>query len=129
MNRHALKDAQWARLKPFMPDETRGRPSKLGVRNFMDAIVWKLKTGVSWRDLHDQFGPWKTIYNRFRNWAERGVWEKMFDELATNKTEFYSILDGSVVRAHQDASGGKGGPKKTRLAGRAAASRRKSTRS
>ena len=129
MNRHALKDAQWARLKPFMPTERTGRPSKLGVRGFVDAVVWKIKTGVSWRDLHSQFGPWKSVYNRFRRWSLAGVWEDIFDSLAFTKSEINSIVDGSIVRAHQDASGGRGGPKKTKSAVRPVASRRKSTRS
>lgn len=129
MNRHALKDAQWSGIKPFLPIQKTGRPSKLGDRLFLDAVIWEVKTGVSWRDLHEQFGPWKTVYNRFRYWSLNGSWKQIFDGLAFTKAEVDSIIDGTIVRTHQDASGGKGGPKKTRLDGREAASRRKSTRS
>ncbi len=118
MNRHALKDAQWSKIKPFLPIQATGRPSKLGDRQFLDAVIWKVKTGVSWRDLHEQFGPWKSVYNRFRNWSITGSWKKIFEGLSFTKAEVTSIIDGSVVRAHQDASGGKGGPKKTRSVGR-----------
>lgn len=67
MNRHALEHAQWKLLEPFLPGKSMGLVSNLGIKKFIDAAIWKLKTGVSWRDQHEQFGPWKTIYNRFRN--------------------------------------------------------------
>lgn len=55
------------------------------------------------------FGSWKSIYNRFRNWAQRGWWEQIFRGTEISEC-MGSILDGSVVRAHQDAAGGRGGP-------------------
>jgi transposase len=55
------------------------------------------------------FGPWKSVYNRFANWARKGHWATIFRELQIEVDEIGSIVDGSVVRAHQDASGGKGG--------------------
>jgi putative transposase len=59
--------------------------------------------------LPERFGPWNSVYNRFYNWAERGVWERIFKALQLEVDETGSIIDASVVRAHQDASGGKGG--------------------
>ena len=64
---------------------------------------------MPWRDLPERFGPWKSVYNRFNNWAKKGQWEAIFSELRLEVDEVGSIVDGSVVRAHQDASGGKGG--------------------
>src|SRR4051812_11495119 len=66
---------------------------------------------MPWRDLPERFGPWKSVYNRFNNWAKKGHWEVIFKELQLEVDEVGSIVDGSAVRAHQDASGGKGGPK------------------
>lgn len=80
-----------------------------GERNFVDAVIWIARTGVPWRDLNEIFGPWKTIYNRFRNWCLRGWWTEIFRGSHIAE-EVGSILDGSVVRAHQDAAGGAGGP-------------------
>ena len=60
-------------------------------------------------DLPERFGPWKSVYNRFRNWATKDHWAPIFRELQLEVDETGSIVDGSVVRAHQDASGGKGG--------------------
>ncbi|MBK8938669.1 MAG: transposase [Polyangiaceae bacterium] len=66
---------------------------------------------MPWRDLPERFGPWKSVYNRFANWAKRGHWATIFRELRVKVDETGSILDGSVVRAQQDASGGRGGSK------------------
>lgn len=70
------------------------------------------KTGVQWRDMPERFGNWKTIYNRFHRWAKRGVWRDIFRASAVTDEDVGSILDASIVRAHQDAAGGRGGPKK-----------------
>ena len=72
-------------------------------------MLYRAKTGVPWRDLPERFGPWKSVYNRFANWARKGHWETIFRELQDEVDEVGSIVDGSVVRAHQDAAGGKGG--------------------
>jgi len=75
----------------------------------MNGIVWKLRTGAPWRDLPERFGPWKSVYNRFANWARKDAWADLFRALQIDVDETASIVDGTVVRAHQDASGGKGG--------------------
>src|ERR1019366_889282 len=61
------------------------------------------------RDLPERFGPWKSVYNRFANWASKKHWAAIFRELKFELDETSSIVDGSVIRAHQDSSGGKGG--------------------
>ena len=109
MRRHALTDEQWALLSLMLPTQRPGPASKLGDRQFIDAVLYRAKTGIPWRDLPERFGPWKTTYNRFTNWAERGVWEKVFKALQLDVDETGSIIDGSVIRAHQDSAGGKGG--------------------
>jgi transposase len=109
MHRHALNDEQWARLQPLLPTRPQGRKSTRGDRLFLDAVVFHAKTGIPWRDLPERFGNWKTVYNRFRNWSEKDCWAQIFRELQIDIDETASIADGSVVRAHQDASGGKGG--------------------
>jgi transposase len=104
-----LTDEQWARLSKLLPKRRQGPRSKLGDRQFIDAVLYRGKTGVPWRDLPERFGPWKSVYNRFSNWADRGVWLKIFKELQLEVDDVGSIIDGTVVRAHQDASGGRGG--------------------
>ena len=109
MHRHALTDEQWLRLCELLPKKRQGPRSKIGDRQFIDAVLFRAKTGVPWRDLPERFGPWKTIYNRFANWSDRGAWLRIFKELQLEVDEVGSIIDGTVVRAHQDASGGRGG--------------------
>jgi transposase len=109
MQRHALTDAQWRRLQKVLPEQRTGPASTLGDRVFIEAVLYRAKTGVPWRDLPERFGPWKSVYNRFANWARKSHWAAIFRELQIEVDEEGSIVDGSVVRAHQDASGGKGG--------------------
>ena len=115
MHRHALTDEQWARLQPVLPWRAQGRKSTRGDRLFVDAVVFRAKTGIPWRDLPERFGPWKSVYNRFANWAAKDAWADVFRELRIEVDETASIVDGTVVRAHQDASGGRGGSKATLL--------------
>lgn len=98
-----------------------------GDRTFIDAVLFRAKTGMPWRDLPDRFGPWKSVYNRFSNWARAGHWATIFKELQIEVDETGSIVDGSIVRAHQDASGGKGGSTVMISVEVAADSRRRST--
>ncbi len=109
MQRHALTDAQWARIAPLLPRQRSGPKALRGDRLFIEAVIFRAKTGLQWRDLPERFGPWKSVYNRFSRWAEKGHWATIFRELQLEVDETGSIVDGSVVRAHQDASGGKGG--------------------
>ena len=112
MRRHELTDAQWELVSNLIP-RRRGRFALRGDRNFVNAVVWIAKTGAPWRDLPERFGPWKTIFNRFSEWAKAGRWDSIFKALAISDDDVGSLMDGSVIRAHQDSSGGEGGPKKT----------------
>ena len=110
MHRHALTDEQWRCLKPVVPLPRRGPGSRRGDRLFIDGVLFRAKTGCPWRDLPERFGPWKTVYNRFWKWSRKGHWEAIFRALQIDVDEDgFSIVDGSVIRAHQDAAGGKGG--------------------
>ena len=126
MRRYELTDAEWARVEPLLGVRS-GPVSKRGDRDFINAVVWKVRTGVQWRDLHERFGSWKTVYNRFHRWAHAGRWEAIFIELRlkADPDEVGSLMDASVVRAHQDAAGGKGGSKEMLWAALEAAFRRK----
>jgi transposase len=129
MHRHALADEQWERLQPVLPHRSFGPKCKIGDRQFIDAVFYRAKTGIPWRDLPERFGPWKTVYNRFRNWARRGVWRHVYKALRVRVDKTGSIIDGSNVRAHQDAAGGKGGSTQTVWVVVEEVSRRRSTSS
>ena len=111
MHRHELTDKEWERILPLLPPR-RGRRSLKGERKFISAVLWLTRTGVPWRDLPRRYGNWKSVFNRFNNWSKRGHWERIFKELQVDpEPPEGSILDGSIVRAHLDAAGGKGGSK------------------
>src|SRR4051812_11074371 len=129
MQRHSLSEKQWKRLKKVLPQRRTGPASTLGDRRFVDAVLYRAKTGMPWRDLPERFGPWKTVYNRFANWARHGLWEKIFKALQVEVDETGSIVDATIARAHQDASGGKGGSRATPWGAHVVGSARRSTRS
>lgn len=129
MHRHALTDEQWAKVAAVLPLQQRGPAATRGDRLFIDAVIYRASTGVAWRDLPERFGPWKSVYNRFRNWSRRGHWELIFKALRVEVDEEGCIVDGTIIRAHQDASGGKGGSKETLWDVHVVGSLRKSTRS
>ena len=108
MPRHALTDSQWQAIGDKLP-QRRGPRSVERDRNFIDAVVWMARTGSPWRDMDPAFGTWKIIYNGFRRWAIRGWWQELFRLLPVEE-EYGSILDASIIRAHQDAAGGRDGP-------------------
>jgi len=113
MARHALSDAQWKMVAAVLPPQKSGPAAERGDRAFVDAVLFRARTGIPWRDLPERFGPWKSVYNRFRNWARKGQWEAIFKALSVEVDEEGCIVDGSVIRAHQDAAGGKGGSSET----------------
>jgi transposase len=105
-----------------------GRPGK-DDRRFFEAVVWWRRTGVPWRDLPEDFGPWKTVFNRFDRWSKRGRWEALFAALQAEIDREWQSIDSTINRAHQHAAGGKGGPLYTASAVHAEDRRPRSTSS
>lgn len=124
-----LTKDQFAKIEPHLPTDTRG-VARVDDRRVISGIVHVLKSGGRWTDApRDQYGPHKTLYNRFVRWAEKGVWGDLFEALAAaDGPPSQVLIDSTAVRAHRSASGGKGGSKPRRSAARAAGARRKSMR-
>ena len=101
-----LSDAQWRRIKKGLPGKNgdRGR-SGADNRLFVDAVLWVLRTGSPWRDLPEEFGNWNSVFQRFRRWAMKGVWESVFNALVEDPDFEYLMIDATIVRAHQHAAG------------------------
>ena len=70
---------------------------------------------MPWRDIPERYGAWKTIYSRFRRWAQAEHFEVIFQALHIDVDEEWNAIDGTAIRAHQHSSGGKGGQKKMTL--------------
>ncbi len=122
MDRSVLSDEQWARVAPLLPGKP-GDPGRSGADNrlFLEAVPWMARVGAPWRDLPGTFGPWNTVFRRFRRWASQGVFERLFRALAGDPDFEYALVDGTIVRVHQHGTGAKGGlalrPSAARAAG------------
>jgi transposase len=105
-----FSDAQWERIAPLLPGKE-GDPGRSGRDNrlFLEAVLWLVRTGSPWRDLPETFGKWSSVWKRFRRWAEKGVFERIFQELSGDPDFEYAIIDGTIVRVHQHGTGAKGG--------------------
>ena len=123
-----LSAAQFARLQPLLPTDTRGVP-RVDDRRVISGIVHVLQSGCRWRDAPVVYGPPKTLYNRFVRWARKGVWERVFTELSTvGGPPATVMLDATPVKAHRSAAGGKGGRNTKRSAAPGEGERPKFTR-
>ena len=112
MNRHGLRGDQFARIEKLLPGRPGhvGRDSEFGNRLFVEAVIWKFRTGVPWRDMPARFGAWKNIHTRFSRWAVKGIWESIFKAVADDPDTEYAMIDATIVRAHQHSAGARKKP-------------------
>src|SRR5471032_2338092 len=108
MRRYALRDDQWDRIKDFLP----GREGHVGGtaadnRLFVEAVLFRYRAGVPWRDLPARFGDWKVVYQRFSRWSKCGVFERIFNMLARDPDSEYMMIEATMVRAHQPRAGAR----------------------
>ena len=121
MRRHELTDAQWALIKAYLPGK-RSDPGRSAQdnRRFVDGVLWLARTGAPWRDLPERYGRWNSVFQRYNRWCQRGVWQRLLEELGGDADLEHLLLDSTTVRAHQHAAGAKGGETAKRSGGRAA---------
>jgi transposase len=115
MRRYALRDDQWDRIKDLLP----GREGYAGVtatdnRLFVEAVLYRYRAGIPWRDLPERFGDPIKIHTRFSRWAKSGVWERIFQHLAADADNEYAMIDSTIVRAHQHSAGAQKKSQRTR---------------
>lgn len=115
MARYDLSDEEWRLVEPLLPKPGKGK-QRVDDRRVANGIFYVLRTGAPWRDLPERYGPYTTVYNRFNRWSKRGIWLKVFEELAQRSPQSLQLIDSSIVRAHQHAAGGKKGARITPLA-------------
>src|ERR1700761_187581 len=128
-NLFLLNDEQWLQIEPYLPTDVRGK-DRVDDRRGISGILHVIKSGCRWCDCPPEYGPPTTIYNRFVRWAERGVWERLFRELAARgRSTDIQMIDSTHIKAHRSASGAKRGNRRKRLDARAAGATRKSMQS
>ncbi|MFB6560770.1 IS5 family transposase [Streptomyces sp. NPDC056400] len=109
----SLRDLQWARIEPLLPDRTPKRGGRWrDHRQVIDAIAFKYRTGTPWMDLPERLGSWKGAHSRLRIWAIDGTWERVFVALlaqvdAEEDLDSGVAVDSTIVRAHQHAAGAR----------------------
>ena len=108
--RYALTDSQWEQIKDLLP----GRPGHVGApaknnRLFVDAVLFRYRAGISWRDLPERFGDFRVVHLRHMRWSRSGVWLHVFTALSAQADNEYAMIDSTIVRAHQHSAGAKGG--------------------
>ena len=98
-----LTDEQMARLRPYFP-KSHGRP-RVDDRRVLSGIVFVNRNGLRWRDAPKDYGPHKTLYNRWKRGGERGVFVRMMEGLAAAGADPKTVMiDATYLRAHRTAS-------------------------
>ena len=128
-----LTDAQWELISPLMPssDGKQGKPFR-DHRQVVEGIIYRYRTGIAWRDLPAEFGPWQTVWKRHRRLAGDGTWDRVLAELladadAAGLIDWQVSVDSTVTRAHQHGTNRTraqqvtGGPTELQESGRGAA--------
>lgn len=106
--RYGLRDDQWLRIEGMLP----GREGHVGgpARNnrlFVEAVLYRYRAGIPWRDLPERFGDYRVIHTRFSRWAKSGVWKRIFEALSAEADNEYAMIDSTIVRAHQHSAGAR----------------------
>jgi transposase len=106
LRRYRLRDDQWDVIKDLLP----GRAGTAGGtardnRLFVDAVLYRYRAGIPWRDLPECFGNWKNVHKRFSRWAQSGIWQTVMAHLTDDADNEYAMIDSTIVRAHQHSAG------------------------
>jgi transposase len=122
VRRYALRDDQWEQMEGLLP----GREGHVGGtardnRLFVEAVLYRYRAGIPWRDLPERFGDFRVIHTRHTRWSKSGVWKQVFERLADDPDNEYAMIDSTIVRAHQHSAGAKGGLRSKRRSGTAKA--------
>ncbi|WP_399062982.1 IS5 family transposase [Streptomyces sp. BB1-1-1] len=115
MGRGDLTNAEWARLESFLPPGGARGGRWSDHRRVINGVLYRVRTGVQWRDLPERFGPWETVYKRHRRWSADGTWKMLLSRIqaaedAAGGIDWDVSVDSTAVRAHQHAAGARKKP-------------------
>jgi transposase len=104
-DRMGVRDAVWEKIAPLLP----GKVSDSGViaknnRLFLEAVLWRVRTGLPWRDLPEGVGKWNSVFQRFRRWVRAEVFDCIFDARVDEPDSEHALIGGTIVTAHQKAT-------------------------
>lgn len=93
-------------LLPSKYTGKKGRPRKDN-RTMLNGMLWMNHSGAQWRQLPNRYGPWQSVYARFAEWRDKGIWEKIFTELSQDADTENLSIDSTCVKVHESSNGGK----------------------
>src|ERR671921_437330 len=95
-DRFVVSDAVWAKIASLLPGKATD-PGATGKDNrlFLEAVLWRVRTGSPWRDLPSGFGHWNSVFQRFRRWVRAGVFERLFERVSAEPDFEYALIDGT----------------------------------
>ncbi len=128
--RDLMSNEEWAFFEPFILSVRAPNGRKpANHRLVLDGVFWIARPGAPWRDLPEEFGKWSSVYRQFRRWTLAGLWEQILGALTESGAVPHALqmVDSTVIRAHHQAAGAKGGLRDRVLAVRKVASRPRST--
>ena len=108
MSRYEITNEQWKRIENLLPQPHtgKGRPAK-DSRTMLNGMMWIARSGAQWRELPEKYGPWQTVYSKYRKWNDEGVLEKVFKALSEDSDMENLSIDSTSIRVHQSSNGGK----------------------
>ena len=110
--RYELPDAAWDLVADIFYEPRRSGRPRANDRLMLNGVLWVLCSGAAWRDMPERFGPWSTVYQRFRDWRNRGAFDQMLKRLHIKLNEQGLIdletwmIDSTAVRATRASSDG-----------------------
>ena len=112
MARGDLTEREWAIIGALLPPE-RGRKARPAHDNrlFLNGMLYVLAGRLPWRDMHERYGKWNSVYVRFRRWAQQGVWDAVLETLVELglTDDWKHMIDSTTIRGHSQAAGAKRG--------------------
>ncbi len=114
--RYELTDQEWEQIAFLLPPENTGKPGRPSKDNrlMLNAMIWLARSGAAWRDLPERYGPWTSVYSRFRKWIDDGILDNIFRVLSLEAELGDLPIDATIVQAHQHSAGAKKGGLQTK---------------
>ena len=106
MNKKYISETAWHKIYNFLSSlKSIYVRCESRTKNFVEAVYWMSKTGAQWRELHDRYGDWNSIYKRFNAWSKKKIWEDLLSFCIEDPDLEYVMIDATIVRAHACSAG------------------------
>ena len=106
--RYELTDREWGIIEPLLPNKPRG-VARVDDRRVLNGIMWRFRSGATWAEVPERYGPPTTCYNRFVRWRKAGVWDRLLAAVSAGYNGELVMIDSTCMRVHQNGATGKKG--------------------